>query len=94
MNGNVPKIAASLEADSCFLSAFRGHNENIAHRRSNWVCSYFKENRIVPTHNAARSYGGRAGCPHLKSWLVETLEDGGSAREVDREDDNKQLNGP
>jgi hypothetical protein len=56
------------------------------------VCYDFKERRIVPTHYTIRTHDSGPGNHHLKSWLVETSADGGSWREVAREEDNRQLN--
>jgi hypothetical protein len=57
------------------------------------VCYDFKERRIVPTHYTIRTveFVG-PGHAHLKSWLVETSEDGKSWREVACEENNEQLN--
>jgi hypothetical protein len=87
------KNAADMEADSYFYSAYRNKEENIPHTRNNWVCYHFKEKRIVPTHYTIRTYYSDPGHEHLKSWLVETSEDGKSWREAAREENNKQLNG-
>jgi hypothetical protein len=58
------------------------------------VCYDFKERRILPTHYTIRThFMGRNG-QHLKSWLVETSADGKSWREVAREENNEQFNGP
>jgi hypothetical protein len=58
------------------------------------VCYDFKERRIVPRRYTIRTYDddGYVGS-HLKSWVVETLADGQSWREVAREEDNEHLNG-
>jgi hypothetical protein len=88
------KNAADLETDSCFWSAYRGFSSDIPHTRNNWVRYDFKETRIVPTHYAIRTHPFGPGNGHLKSWLVETSADGECWREVAREEDNGQLNGP
>jgi hypothetical protein len=88
------KNAADLETSSRFYSAYRKNEEDIPHTRNNWVCYDFKERRIVPTHYAIRTNFPRPGNCHLKSWLVETSADGQSWREVAREEDNEQPNGP
>jgi hypothetical protein len=51
------------------------------------------ERRIVPPHYTIRTSCDGPGGPHLKSWLVETSANGESWREVDRKEDNEQLNG-
>jgi hypothetical protein len=88
------KNAADLETDSIFFSAFRWRyrTRDIPHTPNNWICYDFNERRIVPTHYTIRTYS--LGIAHLKSWLVETSADGKSWREVAREEDNEQLNGP
>jgi hypothetical protein len=47
----------------------------------------------VPTHYAIRTNLSDPGGFHLKSWLLETLADGKSWREVAHEEGNTQLNG-
>jgi hypothetical protein len=88
------KSAADLEADSDFFSPYRDdEEEDIPRTRNNWVCYGFKERRIVPTHYTIRTNIFGPGNFHLRSWLVETLADGESWREVAHEEDNEQLNG-
>jgi hypothetical protein len=87
------KNAADFEMLSYFQSAFCTKEEDIPHTRNNWICYDFKERRIVPTHYTIRTWEGKPGWEHLKSWLVETSTDGENWREVAREEDNKQLNG-
>jgi hypothetical protein len=90
------KNAADLETDFFFWSAYRKNEEDIPHTRNNWICYDFRERRIAPTHYTIRTNNGD-GDPaysHLKSWLVETSVDGENWREVDREENNNQLNGP
>jgi hypothetical protein len=87
------KNVADLESDSRFASAYRKEEEDIPHTRNNWVCSDFKERRIMPTHYTIRTNWESPGGCHLKLWLVETSVDGKSWREVAREENNNQLNG-
>jgi hypothetical protein len=89
----VAKNAADLETDSRFFSAYREKKEGIPHTGNNWMCYNFKERRIVPTHYTIRTFGGDSDDAHLKSWLVDTSEDGTSWREVAHVENNKQLNG-
>jgi hypothetical protein len=91
--GYAAKNVADLEVDSHFYSAYRSDSEAISHTRNNWVCYNFKEMRIVPTHYAIRTNSGYPGWQHLKSWLVETSEDGETWLEVDHKEDNNKLNG-
>jgi hypothetical protein len=48
----------------------------------------------VPTHYTVRTNREGRDCEHLKSWLLETSVDGKRWRQVAREEDNRQLNGP
>jgi hypothetical protein len=98
IHGTNPKYAAKdvadLETDSDFFSAYREKKKDIPHTRNNWICYNFKERMIAPTHYTIRTNNRGPGGPHMKSWLVETSEDGESWREVDREENSNQLNGP
>jgi hypothetical protein len=84
--------AVDLDIGSVFASAFR--MDDISATRNNWLCYDFKERRVIPTHYTIRTWDGAAGHSHLKSWAVETSEDGENWREVAREEDNVELNGP
>jgi hypothetical protein len=82
------KNAADLSSGSYFQSW-----EGCGGPRENWICYDFKDRRIVPTHYAIRSYDNQGlGRSHLKSWLVETSLDGDDWQEVDRHEDNNELN--
>jgi hypothetical protein len=73
------KNVADLGVSSCFVSVCRDKREGIRHTRNNWVCHDFKDRRIVPTHYTIRSHDSvreRGTGAHLKSWLVDTSEDG------------------
>jgi hypothetical protein len=93
-NGCRPaQCVADLEVDSTFYSAYRRRNEEIPHTRNNWICYDFKDRVIVPSHYAIRSYVGDKGSNHLKSWIIETSTDAQEWTEVDRQEDNDELNG-
>jgi hypothetical protein len=83
-----------MEIDSCFGCAFRGRSDFIPHIRNNWLCDDFTKRRTVPTHYATRTNHLGSGDSHLRSWLVETSEDGKNWREVARKEGNNQFNGP
>jgi hypothetical protein len=87
------KNVADLAAGSAFCSAWRDDEENIGCTRNNWICYDFKQRRIMPTHYAIRSWNGAPGAAHPKGWIVETSEDGVAWKEVDRREDNAELNG-
>jgi hypothetical protein len=61
------KNATDLRTDSLFHSACRMREEDVTHRRNNWVCYDFKERRIVPTHCAIHANNCCPGNEHLKS---------------------------
>jgi hypothetical protein len=53
-----------------------------------WICCDFKTLRIGPTHYTLRAGHGF----HLKSWAVEGSNDGASWTEIDRHENNSDLN--
>jgi hypothetical protein len=78
------KNTVDLGSPSCFQSP------NLANQ---WICYDFKNMRIKPTHYSVCSYSSKANSHHLKSWALETSEDGSRWVEVDRREDNYDLNG-
>lgn len=78
------KYAADLGSDSMC------HSEN---RRESWFCYDFKERRVQPTSYSVRSCCNDAGGHHLKSWVVEVSNDGQEWIEIDRHENNNDLNG-
>jgi hypothetical protein len=85
------KNAADLEAYSHFESAYRDGGEDIPHTRNNWLCYDFKERRIVPEHEAIRSFHYDPCWEHLKPWVVETSADGESWKMIDHSEDNHEI---
>jgi hypothetical protein len=77
---------------SYFYSAYRMKEEDIPHTRNNWICSDFKERKVLPTHYALRLDDGDSGW-YLKSWFIKTSVDGENWQEVAREEDNRELAG-
>ena len=59
-----------------------------------WICFDFKERAVIPTSYSVRSEPRPPGLYHLKSWVIEVSNDGSSWTEIDRRDDNNDLNGP
>jgi hypothetical protein len=92
-NAKDPKQVADLDDASEYWSNYHRVSDNIQHTRNNWVCYDFKEKRIVPSHYTVRTNDSPPGGLHLKSWLVEKSAYGENWREVDRRENNKQLNG-
>ena len=78
-----PKNAVDLRTDSRFWS----RNEANA-----WICYDFRERRVIPTSYSVRSWHDGPGSCHLKSWVIEVSNDGHSWTEIDRRDDNNDLN--
>jgi hypothetical protein len=90
-NDTAARHVADLEVGSFFCSTCRHRKEAIPHTRNNWICYDFKVPRVVPTHYAIRSYG--PGESHLRSWLVETSDDGRNWDEIDHREHSNELNG-
>jgi hypothetical protein len=84
---------ADLESGSRFGSARHKGKEDIPHTGNNWVRYNLKERRILPTHYAIRTNEKGPGGHHLKSWRVETSDDGENWREINHKEDNEELNG-
>jgi hypothetical protein len=87
------KNITDMESDWDFYSACRPESQDIEERRNNWVCSDFKQRRIVLTHSAIRTQNWGTGSSHLKSWIVETSVDGNNWSPIDSQKDNNDLNG-
>jgi hypothetical protein len=77
---NYSRDAADLGTDPWFWSK----NEP-----GQWICLDFKTLRIEPTHYTIRS----GFYSHLMSWAVEGSDDGTSWTEIDRRENNSDLNG-
>ena len=81
---NAAKNVADLTVDSYFYS------DNSPNQ---FVCYNFKDKTIIPTHYSIRShYAGNPGNHNWKSWVVETSTDGNVWTEVDRRENNGDLN--
>jgi hypothetical protein len=79
------KNAADSEVENCFES------NNSANQ---WLCYDFKTMTIKPTHYSIRSYfTGNPGSHNPKNWVIEGSQDGNSWIELDRRDNNNELNG-
>jgi hypothetical protein len=83
-NGNFEKYAADLAVNNCFCSM---------NTPNSWICYDFKRRKIMATHYSIRSYfNGSRGNNHPKDWVVEGSNDGISWTEIDRREDNSDLN--
>jgi hypothetical protein len=56
------------------------------------ICLDFKTIRIEPMHYTVRTWNGDPNNSHLKSWAVEGSDDGASWTEIDRRENNGDLN--
>jgi hypothetical protein len=91
---NAAKNVGDLQVASYFHSAWRRLGDDVPHAQKYWIGYDFKDRRIVPTHYAVRSANkADANGPHLKSWLIEISMDGDDWVEVDRQENNSNLNG-
>jgi hypothetical protein len=78
------KNAVEFETTSCFQSP---------NLQNQWICYDFQRIRIKPTHYAICSYSSGPNSHHPKSWVLEVSEDGSQWSEIDRREDNYDLNG-
>ena len=60
--------------------------------KDTWICYDFKHRRVTPRSYSVMSAGGLPGWEHLKSWVIEVSNDGHSWTEIDRRDNNNDLN--
>lgn len=79
-----PKHAADLGSDLTYCS----NGEEKA-----WLCYDFQNARVFPTSYTLRSSGDGLGGAHLKSWVFEVSNDGRFWTEVDKRENNRDLNG-
>jgi hypothetical protein len=84
--------AVDLDEDSSFCS--NGEGGDIGHSPNNWICYDFRDRRIAPTHYTIRSeYDDRSNSINLRSWAVEVSNDGRNWQQIDRRENNRDLNG-
>ena len=83
--GREPENAVDLWSDSSFSSK---------NSPNSWICYDFGGRRVIPESYSIRSFGGRPGKAHPKSWVLEASNDGmnGSWVVVDSRKDNFDLN--
>jgi hypothetical protein len=80
---HAPKNAVDLGSGSYFHSA----NE------ANQLVTFdFKVLRVRPTHYSIRKYNSSPNAAHLKSWVLKGSDDGTSWTEIDRRENNLDLN--
>jgi hypothetical protein len=91
-----PAEIADLEGPSYFCSASvpQGDRASIRHEPNHWVCYDFRKMRIRPSHYSIRSkVAGLTNGSNLKSWMIEISGPEGDWIEVDRHENNDDLNG-
>ena len=87
-------------------SVWRGHPKDVADlerklmfqsndRKDSWICYDFKDRRVIPTSYSIRSSSLGCGSSHPKSWVLEVSNDEERENwtEIDRQEDNDELNG-
>jgi hypothetical protein len=77
------KNVADFESNSCFFSMDKPNQS---------ICFDFKTLRIKPTHYTIRTVNVGQGGNHLKNWVIEGSTDGTSWVEIDRHENNTDLN--
>jgi hypothetical protein len=83
-DGNHPaKNVADLGTNSYFLSANEPDQS---------ISFDFKEMTVQPTHYSIRMYSPGPNYSHLKNWVIEGSLDGKSWSEIDRRENNTDLN--
>jgi hypothetical protein len=80
---HAPKNAADLGSGSYFHSANEPNQS---------VTFDFKALRVRPTHCSIRTYNSSPNAAHLKSWVLDGSDDGTTWMEVDRRENNSDLN--
>jgi hypothetical protein len=83
--GNNPKLAADLN-ESSYFHLFRGHP-------GAWVCYDFKGVQLTSTHCSMLSYPAGPKAEHPKSWVIEAPMTGKEWTEIDKCDNDSQVNG-
>ena len=79
-SGIGPKEAVEFKATSCYESDVK----------DSWICYDFNDRRVIPTSYSVRSDQNGRG---LKSWVIDVSNDGYSWTEIDRRENNNDLNG-
>jgi hypothetical protein len=78
------KNAADLTANSIF---------NSVNEPNQWICYDFNRMKVKPTHYLIRSYyGGGVNYSNLKTWTVESSNDGAAWIRLDERTNNSELN--
>ena len=57
-----------------------------------WICYDFKQRRVAPTSYSIRSFTGKPGGAHPKSWALQVSDDGKVWDTIDSRENNSELN--
>ena len=76
-----PKKAVDLDSEDAYISK---------NQENSWLCCDFLDNRVIPTSYSMKSNNEQ----RPKSWAFEVSSDGSSWTEIDRREDNYDLNDP
>jgi FtsZ-binding cell division protein ZapB len=79
-----PRDVADIESDD---------NLETWNKPGQWICFDFKTLRIELTHYAIRTVELERNGEHMKNWAIEGSEDGVLWTELDRQENNEDLNG-
>jgi hypothetical protein len=94
--GIIEATASTCESFFRPIHATDGQANTLFHSKdcaNQWLCYGFKKMTIKARHYSIRSHdSSRDSNYHLKSWVVETCDDGQNWQEVDRRVDNSDLN--
>jgi hypothetical protein len=97
---NIVRVTANGIRDSTYHGKYavdlEGNSGFCSDRSSNsWLCYDFKGMAIKPTQYTIRSYyNWGTGDWHPKNWVIEGSRDGSTWIELDRRENNNDLNGP
>jgi len=87
------KNVVDLKSSSFFWSAHRNIWDDIPHSKNKWLCYEFRDRKVIPSHYAIRTNSNDIESEHLRNWAVEGSRDGETWVEIDRREDNGELNG-
>jgi hypothetical protein len=87
------KNVVDLKSSSFFWSAHRNIWDDIPHSKNKWLCYDFRDRKVIPSHYAIRTNSNDIESEHLRNWAVEGSRDGETWVEIDRREDNGELNG-
>lgn len=96
---NVVKITSSSVINSsmsCPSNILNYDSNDYFHSKTaenSWISLDFKQKRVLLSHYTLKSYEGQVNDSHLKSWVIEGSNDGVNWTELDRREDNNELNG-